>query len=650
MQVVSECPLRVASVLWRAPNGGLFLTVACKATYSLRPSVSPLAKEHEDLNEADSYWDDDDERRSLSAPTDLAPMKPRADVLLVGHAYAPAGRPVEALSARLAVGTISKTIDVFGDRSLSQDGRLRGPKEFVKMSLRWERAAGGPGTPNPVGVAPAMQDPSGHRVLPNLQPPGLPIGNNSEVIPAIGFGPIAPTWPDRAANLHRHAAGWDHARWHLQPLPDDIDPAFFNAAPPDQQIKGLGPDQRISLDNLHREHPRLVTSLGGFVPRALIRRPGKRDEELRIWCDTLYIDTDRQTCSLTWRGWRELRDPHEGGTVVIAEDGTAMSTTPRDRSETVFLRLDALALAASTPVLPFTMGAPGPAAPSDGDGTARASGGVTARAVHAPVDRTLTLPTRLAPAEEPLPFVRRAAEERAATVAVAPPLAPVAEDPRDEPTNPPPSLEAPGLPPPPPRIGPLAHVVEAARAGAAPASDAAPSVAQAPASGSPARAEAAAGAAPAEPSADGAVTSFDPETVPIARYAAILAEIYERRAPRERILRAHELTEGTWVLAERHWTEAIEKEARRGSSRLRHESDTAHVAAVEGFRGQPITVQEYARIVIAAERGTSDELLDDLRIQRPALMPIVRLWTKKIATEPRLAGEAVSLLSRARTA
>lgn len=644
MHVLSECPLRVASVLWRAPNGGLLLTVACKATYVLRPSVSLLAKEQEDLNETDSYWDDDDERRSLSAASDLAPMKPRADVLLVGHAYAQEGRPVDALSARLAVGTITKTIDVYGDRDLSHDGRLRGPKRFESMSLRWERAAGGPGSPNPVGMAPDLLDRSGHRVLPNLQPPGLHIGDPSVAIPSIGFGPIAPTWPERVAKLHRHAASWDRVHWHRQPLSGDFDPAFFNAAPPDQQIASLRSDERITLDNLHPEHSRLVTRLGGFVPRALLRQSGKRDEELRIWCDTLCIDTDRGTCSLTWRGWRELREPHEEGTIVITEDGTAMSTNPRDPTETVFLRPGAAALAAAVPVLPFTLEAPGPAAPSDGD--------VTARVLHAPavhMERTATLFVPHAPADEHLPFVRRAADGHEATVAAALPLAPLAEEIRDDLTEPLPPREAAELPPPPPMIGPLAHVVEAARAGAPPASDAAPSVAQAPATGSYARAETAAGAAPAEPGVEDAVTRFDPESVPIHRYAAILAEIFERRAPRERILRKHDLTEGSWAVVERHWTEAIEKEARRGSSRLRHESDAAHVAAVEGFRKKPITVQEFARIVIAAERGTSSESLDELRIQRPALMPIVRLWTKKVAADPELAGEAVSLLARART-
>ena len=58
---------------------------------------------------------------------------------------------------------------------------------------------------------------------------------------------------------------------------------------------------------------------------------------------------------------------------------------------------------------------------------------------------------------------------------------------------------------------------------------------------------------------------------------------------------------------------------------------------------------EYARILLALDRGRTNETLDSLRIQRPALMPIVRSWTRKIAKETRLAdvvSEALRALSR----
>ena len=93
MEVVSVSPLRAGSLLWQAKPGAWVLTVVCKATYDLAPAESPLAPEQEAPNEDDTYWNDDP-GRSLHSAADLVPFKVRADVLLVGHAFAPGNRPV----------------------------------------------------------------------------------------------------------------------------------------------------------------------------------------------------------------------------------------------------------------------------------------------------------------------------------------------------------------------------------------------------------------------------------------------------------------------------------------------------------------------------------------------------------------------------
>ncbi|MCK6587430.1 MAG: hypothetical protein L6Q76_07585, partial [Polyangiaceae bacterium] len=67
------------------------------------------------------------------------------------------------------------------------------------------------------------------------------------------------------------------------------------------------------------------------------------------------------------------------------------------------------------------------------------------------------------------------------------------------------------------------------------------------------------------------------------------------------------------------------------------------------FRG-PILDSEYARIVVGMERRQSKETLDALKIQRPALMPILRLWTKRVASNAKLARSVIDQLSHLRTA
>jgi len=193
MDIVSTCPLRVASRAWPSARGGFTLTVVCKATYRLLPGTSPLADAQDEPNEEDNHWDDDP-ARSLYAPSDLVPFKPRADVVLVGHAFAPGRAPVASIVARLVVGEIDKAVEAFGDRFFSQDGQLHEGPRIAKVPLLYERAAGGVGTRNPVGVRlDGPPDIYGRTALPNLQPPGLHVTKPGDFIAPIGFGPIAAT-------------------------------------------------------------------------------------------------------------------------------------------------------------------------------------------------------------------------------------------------------------------------------------------------------------------------------------------------------------------------------------------------------------------------------------------------------------------------
>jgi hypothetical protein len=318
MEVVSVCPFRVASLVWQPRRGGWVLSVVCKATYDLAPVQARLAVEQDEPNEADNHWNDDP-ARSIYSPSDLVPFKVRADVVLVGHAFAPRGEPARSIMTRLVVGSIDKSLEAFGERFFGQDGALREGNRVAKVPLRYERAAGGPETHNPVGVRPDLPpDAYGSSPVPNLQPPGMLVASRSDAIAPTGYGPIAPTWPSRLEKLGAYAGSIDPGRWSEQPVPDDIDPSYFNCAPHDQQLDALRDSERIVLENLHPQHARLVTSLPGLHPRAFIQRAGAAPQDLAMKCDTLWIDTDRGQCTITWRGQVGLDHPHALGRVIVA--------------------------------------------------------------------------------------------------------------------------------------------------------------------------------------------------------------------------------------------------------------------------------------------------------------------------------------------
>ncbi|MCK6590181.1 MAG: DUF2169 domain-containing protein, partial [Polyangiaceae bacterium] len=294
-----------------------------KATFRLEPVESPLAPDQEALNEEDNHWNDDP-TRSVVAPSDWAPFKPRADVLLVGHAFAPGKQPTRTTTVRMVVGELDKSIEVWCDRGFRlQDNQLLEGPRFTKMPLRWERAAGGPETNNPVGMRfDAPPDKYGMVPLPNLQPPGMYVSQRADVFAPVGFAPLGSRWPSRMAKLGRLGSSVFSPGWEGRPLPEGLDYSYFQSAPPDQQVSELRPNERITLENLHPDHSRLMTSLPGIRPRVLVERATGEQEEVALIADTLFIDTDRGICTLVWRGRVGLRSADEKGriTVSIAED------------------------------------------------------------------------------------------------------------------------------------------------------------------------------------------------------------------------------------------------------------------------------------------------------------------------------------------
>ncbi|HVK69508.1 MAG TPA: DUF2169 domain-containing protein [Polyangium sp.] len=328
MEVVSLSPLPVASMIWQSGPGAWTLTFVAKATCQIQPGKSPLAAVQEPVHEEDSHWADDD-ARSLFAASDLVPLKPRIDVTLVGSAFAPQGQPVRSLFARLIVGDLDKSIEVHQDRTFTAEGALVEGPRFSRMSLAYERAAGGPDTSNPIGVRLDVRDSFGRMKLPNLQPPGLLVSTPSTPIAPVGFGPLAPGWPTRRGRLGRYAASFTPHSLIAAPLPEDLDRSFFNVAPSDQQLGELAEDARIVLENMHPQIPRLVTNLPGLRPRAVLEGRGGA-HVLPLHCDTLWIDTDRQLATLTFRGRIQLERLEEPGRIVVTleEATTVVAVAP----------------------------------------------------------------------------------------------------------------------------------------------------------------------------------------------------------------------------------------------------------------------------------------------------------------------------------
>ncbi|HRI72828.1 MAG TPA: DUF2169 domain-containing protein, partial [Polyangium sp.] len=317
MRLTSAPAVAVGSLLWRPGPDAYMYTVVCKATFLLKPNQPATLVSPDAPAPTNFLWHRD--AKSIGVPTDLVPLKRNVDVLLIGHAYAPQHRPVTTLLVGLSVGGMNKSILVTGDRSWNANGTCPEPAPFTRMPLCWERAAGGPATWNPLGVpVGARIDPTQQPPIPNLLPRGFVIQNSNHLIPPVGFGAIAPHWPARAAYVQKWAATWNHAKWNESLLPPDLDAGYFNAAPTDQQLHELPESTPIVLDHFHPDVPRLATVIEDIRPRARITTvPGTAPRDLWLRPDTLLIDVDRTTCSLTWRATIPLRHPQEDYAIYV---------------------------------------------------------------------------------------------------------------------------------------------------------------------------------------------------------------------------------------------------------------------------------------------------------------------------------------------
>lgn len=380
MRSILLCPFTAANLVWQAQNGAWTLTVAVRATFSLVHGREAVLADTQEPLVGDRHYDDDP-RQSLYCAGDLALYKPRADVVLVGSAFAPDHVAVDALLARLSLGELDKSLGVIGDRTWVEgpDGlEPSPPTPFVSMPLRYERAARG--RDNPIGFDLTRAPTLGALALPNLESADDDIG----AARTVGFGPIAPSAPARRALLAPEHWAWIEGGYRGQ-APAGFDFAFFNAAPRDQQIEAVHDGASLLLENMSRPHRKLTTRLPGVRPKAfLVPDEMDRGAEIALRCDTVWIDTDRALLTLTWRGVLTVptADEEDLGAIVVAAESKGHSVT--------WAQIEKLLLDGSLGVT------------TDGD----------------PLAETNRIPARREPA------LRSAAPERRAAAPIVPTLAP----------------------------------------------------------------------------------------------------------------------------------------------------------------------------------------------------------------------------------
>lgn len=333
MKLTNDTPLPSFASPNDGPDDRPVVTLVLKGTFDIvNGGRASLADEQSPI----AFADETGETPLGPLPrldSDVAPFKPRADVLMVGaRAYAPEGSQASECDVRLRVGRTQKIVRVFGSRlwesgGFARDPRISKPEPFTPCDLTWTEAyggvdaeKGGVSTANPVGKGMVFEKVKKKEVpgyaLPRIEDPEHLIASWTDRPPPAGFGTVGRGWEPRVGFLGTYDEVWETKR--APRLPKDFSFSFHNAAPADLQVDGyLKGDETFTMVNA-TEDGRLSGQLPAERPVVTLRRAGaNREETVTLNLDTLVLFPEERKLHLLWRATMPIAALEDPGIAEI---------------------------------------------------------------------------------------------------------------------------------------------------------------------------------------------------------------------------------------------------------------------------------------------------------------------------------------------
>jgi uncharacterized protein YjbI with pentapeptide repeats len=298
-----------------------------------------------------------------ATPLDECMPKRRGEILLRARAHAPGGEPRSVVRVAIELdGKLLKEVAVVGNR-VWKDGVPTDPEPFSVMDIGWENAFGGPAFKrNPRGKGHRAKDGS---PLPNIENPKRLLRSMRQVRDPTGVGPYDVTWPQRRRKAGRYDDEW--LKKFYPGFAKDLDWAFFNVAPPDQQLSGFfRGDEEFVFYNLHPEISRLVCKLPEVQLRTfMVRRPRAGEDvesEVSMTLDTVWLFPHAAHGILVYHGTAPVRedDAADVRTLLVACEDLGRPKSREHYGEVLELRLSheegPVAALDDRPLLPNTRG------------------------------------------------------------------------------------------------------------------------------------------------------------------------------------------------------------------------------------------------------------------------------------------------------
>lgn len=335
MHIENLTPFEAQSTLSFDSAGREMVVAVCKASFDI--PLAPDAPCTLSARQTPLQMADELSSGPALAPileTDFVPFKPFCDVLVLGPAQAPQGRPVQAMAVDVQLGSWHKAFHVIGPRVWQK--RYAGfgvsdPQAFVTQPISYEQAWGGleahpthegyfatvETNPAGVGYHPYSTDITG-KPLPNTQQPGRDIDAVTGAFVPMAFGPIGRVWLPRRQYAGTYDLAWQNNRMPFPPL--DLDARYFQSTAPDQQIGYPKGGEAFALRGLAAEGDIMGHLPAQRVAFRYARKSGRMTQKVGNLDTVVFMPATRQL-TLTWRASltmeRDLFDLQE--IVVMAE-------------------------------------------------------------------------------------------------------------------------------------------------------------------------------------------------------------------------------------------------------------------------------------------------------------------------------------------
>jgi len=297
-------------------NDTPFQVVVLRGTFKIF-SDAPLkpVPDQQPLMSADEFYVQPN-TSSVRFESDLAPFKPRSDIVINATAHAPRGRALASWIVSAQVGQLQKQLLVTGPRywrhHIVSGWRISDPEPCVEVPIRYESAYGGQWQheeeagvceENPVGMGYVNRkhlDKSKPLPAPRIMSPDDLIIELDKGHKPEGFSAITKSWLPRRKYGGTYDEQWLKKRHPY--LPEDFDYSYYNCAHPDLIYNGyLKGNESVVLKRLHSKHDTLKFSLPAYrVGAAITDKDDYRYGALGN-LDTVYMDVEQMRVYLVWR-------------------------------------------------------------------------------------------------------------------------------------------------------------------------------------------------------------------------------------------------------------------------------------------------------------------------------------------------------------